>query len=755
MNQKEKIFRHGVAGRDLIFSIGQFAGQADASVTVRYGDTVVLGTCLMGDPKPEKNFMPLLVEYEEKFYAAGKIKGSRFVKREGRPTDLAITTGRLIDRSIRPLFPDGLRNDNQVVATVFSYDDENEADVVALIAASAALAISKIPWNGPLGAVRVGRRDGQFILNPTAADRFGSDLDLVVAATEREAVMLEADAQELPEETILEAIAFGTKAASEIAAAIAGIAKSVGAEKVLGVYAPPPDAGVSALRETLRPEVEAALEGVGSKLDFNRRVETVADRAVSAHAELPAEQIRALCHVLYSEVVREWILDKGKRVGGRAVDEVRPLMSEVSVLPRTHGSALFQRGETQILSVVTLGAPDDVLILDTMTEEDTKKRFFHFYNMPGFSVGEIKPNRGPSRRDIGHGMLAERAVRRLIPGRDVFPYTVMVVSEVLSSNGSSSMGSACGASLALMDAGVPIPRAVAGIAMGLVTDESPKRRKPVVLTDIAGMEDEGCDMDFKVAGTRQGVTALQVDIKVRGISPAIIQEAVLGARVAREHILDSMTRTLAAPRPELSPYAPRIVSFMIKPEKIRDVIGPRGSVINKIIEETGVDILVEDSGQVSITGTDAAKLQRAVDWVKSLTKEATVGEAFSGRVTRLMKFGAFVELFPGTEGLVHISEFGQGFVRAIEDVAAVGDILQVVVKEIDELGRVNLSLNRPRDTQSETPGGGSESPDLGALGRGRGPSGGGRDRGFRGRSHGGGRAPRPPAAPRWPTRFGE
>lgn len=755
MSQSDNVFRHRIAGRDLIFTVGQFAGQADASVTVRYGDTVVLGTCLMGAPRAETNFMPLLVEYEEKFYAAGKIKGSRFVKREGRPTDLAITTGRLIDRSIRPLFPDGLRNDNQVVATVLSYDDENESDIVALIAVSAALAISNIPWKGPLGVVRVGRRDGQLVLNPTAADRAGSDLDLVVAATEREAVMLEADAQELPEETMLEAIAFGTKAANEIAGAIAGMATSVGRKKVHGIYAPPPDVGVSALRETLRREVEAALEGTGSKLDVNKRVETIADRAVAAHAELPAEQIRTLCHDLYRDVVRDWILDHGKRLGGRAVNEVRPLTTEVSVLPRTHGSALFQRGETQILSVVTLGAPDDVLILDTMTEEDTKKHFFHFYNMPGFSVGEIKPNRGPSRRDIGHGMLAERAVRRLIPGREVFPYTVMVVSEVLSSNGSSSMGAACGASLALMDAGVPLTRAVAGIAMGLVTDESPKERKSVVLTDIAGMEDEGCDMDFKVAGTLQGITALQVDIKVQGLSIDIIREAVHGARVAREHILGAMARTLGAPRPELSPYAPRIVSFMIKPEKIRDVIGPRGSVINKIIEETGVDILVEDSGQVSITGTDAVKLQRAVEWVKSLTKEAAVGEAFSGRVTRLMKFGAFVELFPGTEGLVHISEFGQGFVRAIEDVAAVGDVLPVVVREIDELGRVNLSLNRPRDPQSEIPEGGGTSPDSGAPRRGHGPSAGGHNRGLRGGSRGGGGGPRPPRAPHWPTRFGE
>lgn len=734
MSEQSSEFRTTCAGRDLLFTVGKLAGQADAAVTVRYGDTVVLGTCMMGPPKPDRDFMPLLVEYEEKFYAAGKIKGSRFLKREGKPTDTAIATGRLIDRSIRPLFPKGLRNDIQVVTTVLSYDEENDSGVVALLAASAALAVSRIPWEGPLGAVRVGRRRDELVVNPAMETLAEMDLDLVVAATEREAVMLEADAREIAEEDLLAGVDVGTKAASELAAFIRGIVKDVGVKKAAGEFFSLPDDLVAAVRAEGMKDIEAALDQGGPKLALGGRVDDIAEALAKKLGDTPerAQAVKNICRDLHREIVREWVLDRGKRVGGRELDAVRPLTVEVGVLPRTHGSALFERGETQVLSVVTLGAPDDVMILDTMTEEDTKKRFFHFYNMPSFSVGEIKPNRGPGRRDIGHGMLAERALRPLVPKKDVFPYTVMVVSEVFSSNGSSSMGSACGASLALMDAGVPVAGHVAGIAMGLVTDEKGKGRKPVVLTDIAGMEDEGCDMDFKVAGTKTGVTALQVDIKLTGLPREAIREAVLGARAAREHILDAMERVIPSPRKELSPYAPRIVSFAIKPEKIRDVIGPRGTVINKIIEETGVDITVEDDGQVSITGTDAAALEKATDWVKSLTREAVPGETYTGRVTRLMRFGAFVELFPGTEGLVHISEFGPGFVRNIEDVAKEGDTLEVVVKEIDEQGRVNLSLKRPV-------GGGKPADDQGDAFRSRPPD----DRGMR-RSASRPRGQRPP-----------
>lgn len=712
MDHSLKAFRTEVDGRPLTFEVGKFAGQADASVTVRYGDTVVLGTCMMTNPRPGTDFMPLLVEYEEKFYAAGKIKGSRFIKREGKPTDLAIVTSRLIDRSIRPLFPKGMRDDVQVVTTVLSYDDKHEADIVALLAASAALAVSRIPWEGPIGAVRIGRRDGQWLVNPATEAEQGT-LDLVVSATETEAVMLEASAVEIPEAELLEAIDRGTALAQELATFIRKMQAEVGQTKAAGHFVEFPHDVEEGVRTSAERELTAILAAGSPKVQLNERVDEWTERLVTQFGNTPerAAAVRALAAKFHREVVREWVLNERKRVGERRPDEVRPLSMEAGVLPRTHGSALFQRGETQILSVATLGAPDDILILDTMTEEDTKKRFFHFYNMPGFSVGEIRPNRGPGRRDIGHGMLAERALAPLLPKKEQFPYTVMVVSEVLSSNGSSSMGSACGASLALMDAGVPIPRHVAGIAMGLVTDEQKKGRSPVVLTDIAGMEDEGGDMDFKVAGTRQGVTALQVDIKVHGLSKELISEALAGARSAREQILGEMERVLPAPRAELSPYAPRIVSFQIKPEKIRDVIGPRGTMINKIIEETGTDITVEDDGQVSITGTNHVGLERATEWIKTLTREVLPGEEFSGRVTRLMNFGAFVELIPGTDGLVHISEFGPGFVRQIEDVVSVGDTLPVVVKEIDELGRINLSL---KGGSPRAEAGTAEHPEAGA-----------------------------------------
>ncbi|TSC64642.1 MAG: polyribonucleotide nucleotidyltransferase [Parcubacteria group bacterium Gr01-1014_106] len=698
-----RTFRTELAGRPLTFEVGKLAGQADASVTVRYGDTVVLGACLMANPRPGTDFMPLLVEYEEKFYAAGKIKGSRFMKREGKPTDIAIITSRLIDRSIRPLFPKGMRDDVQVVTTVLSYDDAHEADIVAMLAASAALAISRIPWNGPIGAVRIGRtKDGAWLVNPTSKEVDQAMLDLVVAGTASDVVMLEAGATEIAEADLLAAIDQGMRMTRELAAFIEAMRKDVGQKKADPHTVEFPSDLEEAVRASAQRELPALLQAGGSKVQLNARVEEWTEHLVTEQGTTAdrAAAVRALCQDMHRDLVREWILKERKRVDGRQPNEIRPLSVEVGVLPRTHGSALFQRGETQVLSVTTLGAPDDIMILDTMTEEDTKKHFFHFYNMPGFSVGEIKPNRGAGRRDIGHGMLAERAVAPLLPSRDVFPYTVMVVSEVLSSNGSSSMGSACGTSLALMDAGVPVPRHVAGIAMGLVTDETGQGRAPVLLTDIAGMEDEGCDMDFKVAGTRQGVTALQVDIKIPGLPRPLVEEALMGARTAREQILGVMERALPSPRAELSRYAPRIVSFRINPEKIRDVIGPRGTVINKIIEETGTDITVEDDGQVSITSTDAAGIEKATTWIKNLTREIVAGEEFpAARVTRLMNFGAFVELIPGTDGLVHISEFGQGFVRNIEDVVALGDALDVVVKEVDHLGRINLSLkNRPQGT---------------------------------------------------------
>ncbi len=694
-----RTFQTQSRGQEIHLSVGELAPQADAAVTCRWGDTTVLATVVMNDRLREGiDYMPLLVEYEEKFYAAGKIKGSRFVKREGRPTDLAVTTSRMIDRSIRPLFPKRMRNDVHVVTTVLSYDGEHPSDIAALVAASAALAVSRVPWEGPLGAVRVGRIHGAWLVNPTISEFAASDGDLVVAATTTEAVMLEAGGREIPDSDLFVAIDVATKEAAALAQFVASIVRDVGAPKTPPALFAEPAELRAAISAAAQARVEEILRAGGPKLEMEEKFTKLhADIVATLH--LTGDAVRgatAIIHTLHRDTVREWILTEGRRVNGRKPDEIRPLRAVVGPIPRTHGSAIFERGETQILSTVTLGAPDDAQILDSMTEEDTKKRFFHFYNMPAFSVGEISPNRGPGRRDIGHGALAERAVAPLIPSREKFPYTVMAVSEVLSSNGSSSMGSACGTSLALMDAGVPLAASVAGIAMGLVTDETNRGRAPVVLTDIAGMEDEGCDMDFKVAGTRNGVTALQVDIKAHGLPRAVIEEALLGARRARVQILDVMQETIPAPRPELSPYAPRILTVKINPAKIADLIGPRGKHINQIIEETGVEIDVEDSGLVSLTGKDAQAIEKARAWVAELTREVQVGEQFVGRVTRLMKFGAFVELFSGTEGLVHISELSPTRVNRVEDVVHIGKMIPVVVMEIDSQGRINLSHKRAK-----------------------------------------------------------
>ena len=695
-----RTFTGQLGGKEIQIEVGALAQQADAAVTCRIGGTLVLGTVVMSDSVREGvDYMPLLVEYEEKFYAAGKIKGSRFVKREGKPTDLAIATSRMIDRSIRPLFPKRMRNDVHVVTTVLSYDGENAADVTALLAASAALTISRAPWDGPLGVARVGRVQGRFVVNPSVAEIGASDLDLVVVATATDAVMLEAEGHEIPEDDLLAAIDLGTKEARALAQFLGGIRQEVGVPKDEPISFELPRELVDRVRTSVGRDVTAILADGGRKLLIERKLQKLHTRVVSELGldEEAAATALVVIGDMHREVVREWILSERKRVNGRRTDEVRPLRIQTGVVPRTHGSALFERGETQILTTITLGAPDDAMILDSMTQEDTKKRYMHFYNMPAFSVGEIAPNRGPGRRDIGHGALAERALARLMPPREKFPYTIMAVSEVLSSNGSSSMGSACGSSLALMDAGVPIAAGVAGIAMGLVTDEKGEGRPPVVLTDIAGMEDEGCDMDFKVAGTRKGVTAVQVDIKVHGLPRAIITEALAGARAARGHILDAMDAVIRAPRPELSPFAPRILAMQINPEKIADLIGPRGKHINQIIEETDVQIDVEDSGLVSITAKDPAALEKAKSWVEKLTHEVQAGERFSGRVTRIMKFGAFVEILPGAEGLVHISELARERVNRVEDVVHVGQVIPVVVTEIDSQGRINLSHKRAQE----------------------------------------------------------
>jgi len=701
MSNKVKVFEQEVAGRKLRVEIGKLAGQAHGACTVQYGDTVILATVVQAEnPREGTDFFPLMVDYEERMYAAGKIKGSRFIKREGRPTDEAILTARLIDRSVRPLFRDTERRDVQVMVTVLSVDHENDPDVTALLGASIALAISPISWNGPVAAVRVGRVNGEWVLNPSYDARGKSDLEVYIAGTEKEIVMIEASATEVPEEIVAEAIAFGHKHLARLIPFMQQIIKDCGQSKQAEAI---PDEATTQAASQLKAKVEAYLAGkfeplfqVRSKEDYHRligEITTGLDEALKADSEVSKEaraQGLKMIEEHLDKAARSLVLDKGIRVDGRKLDEIRALSAEVGLLPRTHGSGLFQRGETQVLSIVTLGSPGAEQTLDGM-EEEGKKRFMHHYNFPGYSVGEAKPVRSAGRREIGHGALVEKALLPVIPqDKETFPYTVRVVSEVLSSNGSSSQASICGSSLALMDAGVPIKTAVAGVAMGLVTDPNNKSRY-AILTDIQGIEDHSFDMDFKVAGTKTGVTAVQLDIKVGGISQEIVEQTLQQARTARTKILDVIASAIAAPRPEFSPYAPRIVSFHIPVDRIRDVIGPGGKIINEIIDATGVTIDIEDDGLVMITSVSAEASAKAVAWIKNLTREVKVGEEFEGKVTRLMNFGAFVEILPRQEGLVHISELSWNRVASVQDVVKVGDAIKVKVIEIDDLGRVNLS----------------------------------------------------------------
>ncbi|MEX1112671.1 MAG: polyribonucleotide nucleotidyltransferase [Candidatus Andersenbacteria bacterium] len=690
--QKQEVSAR-VGAQELKISTGELAKQAGGSVLVQYGETVVLGTATMGRPlSPNANFLPLLVEYEEKFYAAGKIKGSRFIKREGRPTDDAILTARLIDRSIRPLFPKGMINDVQVVLTVLSYDGENDADVPAMIAACAALTISDVPWAGPLAAIRVGRVNEQFVINPTAEEREISSLDLQIAGNGSDVAMIECGANEVIEDDMLNAIEEGQKAMGIVVGLINELKQRVGKEKKEPIMMETHEEKVTKIQELAREELVKNLDAAKTKEEIGQAERSTFDHVMAQLSDEEKEEIsehiiRGAIHELHGTVARERIIKEGIRSDGRALEEVRSLYVSSGVLPRTHGSGLFQRGDTQVLTTLTLGGPGDMQIVDTM-EMEGKKRYIHYYNFPAFSVGETKPNRGPGRREIGHGALAERALVPVLPDKEEWPYTMLLVSEVLESHGSSSMGSVCGSSLALMDGGVPIKKAVAGVAMGLMTDGEGNHR---ILTDIAGMEDEKGDMDFKVAGTVDGITALQMDIKISGLTREILAEALAQAKRGRTHIMEAMNQELSEPRADLSPYAPRIHTMRVPVEKIGDLIGPRGKHINEIIEETGVEIDIEDDGLVSITTNDPQALQKAIDWVKNLTREIKAGERFDGKVTRIMDFGAFVELVPNVEGMVHISQFRDEHVDNIHDVAKVGDIIPVVVAEIDAMGRINLS----------------------------------------------------------------
>lgn len=709
MDKKEYKIKWG--GRDLVLTVGGLAELTDGTVRVQYGETTILATAVISSHIREGiDYFPLLVDYREHYYAAGKIKGSRWIKREGRPTDDAVLTGRLIDRSLRPLFPKGIKNDVQVVCNVLTVDGENTPDFLALIAGAASLMISSIPWTGPLAACRMGMIDGKLVLNPTHEQLKESTFSTLIAANGDEVVMIEAEGNEASEDEAYKAIEQSVEEMKPVIKLLEKIQKEVGVEKIMPAAAVKTDEQV-ALETTLLERavsyVEANVEkaiGLDSKaardaawdeLEHAFKQELIDDEKVE---DTDVKVGMAMYEQALEQMVRRLILEDNRRVDGRAIDEVRPISSEVDILPRTHGTGLFQRGETQVLSIVTLGGPGMEQEFDDM-EKEGSKRYFHHYNFPGFSVGEVSPFRGAGRREIGHGALAEKALTPVLPEKEDFPYTIQVVSEVLASNGSTSQASACGSSLALMAAGVPITKPVAGIAMGLVTSDDLKTFK--VLTDIQGVEDHSGDMDFKVAGTKDGITAIQVDIKLDSISLDVCKEALVGAKAARLGILDVMTAAIDAPRAELSEYAPRIKTIKIDPEKIGDIIGPGGKIIRAITEETGVEIDIEDDGSVFITSVDEEGMNAALDRIENLVREIEVGEEFEGTVVKILKdrfkgneIGAIVELLPGgADGMVHISEFRWERIEKVSDLVKEGDKLKVKVTEIDkERGKIGLSV---------------------------------------------------------------
>lgn len=681
-------FNMELGGRNLSIEIGRVAQLADGAVVVRYGDTMVLVTaCASDKPKEGIDFFPLSVDYEERLYAVGKIPGG-FIKREGKPTEKAVLSSRLIDRPIRPLFPKGYRNDVQVIATVLSVDQDNLPEIAAMIGSSAALSISTIPFMGPTGSVLVGLIDGKFILNPTAEQREKSDMHLVVSGTKDAVMMVEAGCNEVPEDVMLEAIMFAHDNIKKIVAFIEEIVVKVGKEKKEVILATIDEELEKEVREFAEEKMLDAIRTV-DKQERQTNMDEVNEDTLLYFAEKYEENIKDVEAVLYNitkEQVRNLIVNHKVRPDDRKLDEIRPISVEVGILPRVHGSGLFTRGQTQVLTVATLGALGDVQVLDGLGDEESK-RYMHHYNFPPFSVGETRFLRGPGRREIGHGALAERALEPMIPSIDDFPYTIRLVSEVLSSNGSTSQASVCGSTLALLDAGVPIKKPVAGVAMGLIKEDE----EVSILTDIQGLEDFLGDMDFKVAGTKDGITAIQMDIKIAGIDRSILEKALEQARLGRLFILDKMISVISTPRPELSPYAPKIIITRVDPDKIRDIIGPGGKTINKIIAETNVKIDIEDDGKVYISAIDAKDGQMALKIIEGLTKEVTEGEIYLGKVVRIMTFGAFVEILPGKEGLVHISKLDKKRVEKVEDVVSVGDEILVKVTEIDKQGRINLS----------------------------------------------------------------
>lgn len=725
----QKSVKLDLAGRLLRLQTGGIATQADGAVIVSLGDTVVLATSKMSEtPREGTDFFPLMCDYEERFYAAGKIKGSRFIKREGRPSDNAILRARLIDRPIRPLFPKGATNDVQVIVTVLSADLEMDPGTVGIIAASASLMLSGMPFSGPVSSVRIGlvvddKGKEQLVLNPTYEQCEKGKLDLVVAGTSDAITMVEAGAKEVSEETMLAALELAHRHIRKICKLQEELFSGLKRESIKMTLTEENAEARKVVTSWVTQEKLDAVYGK-TKHEVHEKIEVFEKELVAAYqskieaGKFTPSDLKVLLGELIEKNMRKQILKSGKRLDGRKPDEIRELSAYVGLLPRTHGSGMFQRGETQVLSLTTLGAPGKAQIIDTM-DEDAIKRYMHFYNFPPFSVGDVKPLRGPSRREVGHGNLAERALEAVIPSKEAFPYTIMVVSEVLSCNGSSSMASVCGSTLSLMDAGVPIIRPVAGIAMGLITDGGSYK----ILTDIQGLEDFAGDMDFKVAGSNVGITALQMDIKVKGITIEIMREALEQAKKARLNVLDVMLKAIPKPRENLSPYAPLIVVLQVLQEQIRDIIGPRGETIQKITAETGCEIDIDQDGEVPlvmITAPNQEKGEMAKKWIQQITYIPKVGDEFEGKVTRLMDFGAFVEFAPGKEGLVHISNLDHRRVNRVEDICKVGDLMKVKLFEIDDMGRYNLSrkmclpvppgvasAGMPPSRPPRTPGGGA------------------------------------------------
>lgn len=714
-----------IAGKTLSLEVGRFAEQASAAVLARYGDTMVLATVTASSKETALDYFPLSVEYVERLYAGGRIKGSRWVKREGRPSDDAVLAGRVIDRSIRPLFPKAYNHDVQVIVTVLSVDGQHDPDVLGLVAVSAAIAISPIPWNGPISGVRMGYvantegGKGAYLVNPTTTEQETSEFDFIVSSDRNKVVMLEGGFCETPEPLVFEAVKEAKKANAQILDLIDSLVTEVGKKKIVLSEVSEADELKKKIEKDYKKEMAAAFAKKAEKEFGGDEVANLAKTIVEAYGtDYTTKNVEAALDALFKKQVRDNVLSAGKRFDGRKIDEVRAIEIEVGILSRTHGSAMFKRGQTQALTVATLGTPSlEQLIESPMGEES--KRYIHHYSMPPYSVGETGRVGTPSRREIGHGALAERALLAVIPAEEVFPYTIRLVSEIMSSNGSTSMASTCGSTLALMDAGVPIKEPVAGISVGLMTDKDHKNGKYVLLTDILGIEDFSGDMDFKVAGTKNGITAIQLDIKIDGLTDDIVEETLERAKVARGKILEQMLAVIATPRATVSQYAPKVKVIKIPTERIGEVIGPGGKVIRNIIATTGATVDVNDDGSVFISGTDAEGVQKAIEWVEGLTHDVEVNEEFEGEVKRILPFGAFVEILPGKEGMVHVSQMTTGFVDDPNKVVSLGQKVKVRVMEIDDMHRINLSMLFGEDAKAKPAESRSRGGDRGGHGGGR------------------------------------